>query len=371
MACARAYRDVGAAGSVVMVADEGRMPYRRPPLTKEYLRGAVTADALPLEESGWPAANGVGFVAGRATALDPSARRIGLANGRELSYANCLLAPGARPVRLPIDGADDPGVLVIRTLEHARDLVDRLQPGHRVIVMGSGFVGCEVAASLSRRGHPVHLISDEPLPQARRLGDDVGRRLRDWLEADDVTLALGAAVERVTRAAGELAVHTAAGSARADLIVMAAGAAPRTELARSAGLPLHGGAVPADAGMRTAAPGVLAAGDVCRAQHAIAGRSLHVEHWGSAIAQGDVAGRTAAGAEAEWDVVPGFWSTIGERTLKYAAWGDGHDDVAQTYGADGAFTVRYRAGGRLVGVLTHGHDEDYAAGRDEIAAGAA
>ena len=157
----------------------------------------------------------------------------------------------------------------------------------------------------------------------------------------------------------------------ADLVLLAAGVRPRSDLARDAGLELSDDdeVVVAET-MRTAAPRVLACGDCARARHALAGRPLHVEHWGDALAQGEIAGTTAAGGEAAWTTVPGFWSTIGERTLKYAAWGDGFDEVRVREHGDGAFTAWYATDGRCVGVLAHDRDEDYETGRDLIERGA-
>ena len=123
-----------------------------------------------------------------------------------------------------------------------------------------------------------------------------------------------------------------------------------------------------DGAMRSECEGVLAAGDVCLAENGAAGRALRVEHWGDALAHGEIAGLTAAGMSAAWDTVPGFWSSFGERTLKYAAWGDGFDDVTLQTHANGAFTALYRREGRLVGVLTHDADADYERAQDAIRA---
>src|SRR5581483_7884439 len=142
---------------------------------------------------------------------------------------------------------------------------------------------------------------------------------------------------------------------------------PRVELAVSAGIELESGAVPVDAHLRTAKPGLYAAGDVAFARNATAGRRLRVEHWGDALGQGEVAGRNAAGADAVWDAVPGFWSTIGEHTLKYGAWGDGFDDSRFEDHGDGSFTAWYGLNGTIVGVLTHERDEDYERGSELIA----
>jgi len=370
LSAARAYRDAGAGGPVAIVADEGRMPYRRPPLTKELLRGESTEADLPLEDEGWLDAHRVDLVAGRAVALDSDGRRVTLSGGRELEYVSCVLATGAEPTRLPVPGGDRPWVHVIRTAEHVRGLTGRLRQGERVVVIGSGFIGCEIASSLRARGHPVDLVSDEPLPNSARLGEPQAQLLQDWLAEDDVVTHLGTPVERIERAEGAVAVLTADERVVGDVVVMATGVAPRSELAAQAGRELDGGAVPASAAMRTARDGLLAAGDVCRADNLAAGRPLRVEHWGDALGQGTIAGQTAAGVDAGWDDVPGFWSTIGTRVLKYAAWGDGFDATRLHRGDDGAFVTWYGREGLIAGVLTHERDDDYDRGRELIAEGA-
>src|SRR5579875_1765094 len=376
LAAARAYRDAGGGGAVAIVADEQRMPYRRPPLTKDLLRGESREDELPIEAESWLGEHEVGLVGGRAVRLDPHGREVLLSGGRTLRYRHCVLATGAEPVRLPVPGADDPAVRVLRTLDQLRELQARLRPGDPVVVIGSGFIGCEVAASLRMRGHSVSLVSDEPAPNVRRLGGAAAAMIAGWLREAGVALALGEAVERISRE-GEsgheravLRVTTGSRELRAPIVVMAAGVAPRGELAAACGLDLQNGAIPVDTAMRTAVDGLLAAGDVAYADNATAGRPLRVEHWGDALGQGAVAGRSAAGARASWDAVPGFWSTIGKHTLKYAAWGDGFDTVTIEDG-DGAFTAWYGREGRFVGVLSHERDESYERGTELIAAGAA
>jgi 3-phenylpropionate/trans-cinnamate dioxygenase ferredoxin reductase subunit len=365
---AEAYREAGGAGPVAMVAAEGRVPYERPPLTKDLLRGEVGEDEIGLAPASWPADRDVELIAGLAVSLVPARRRLTLEDGRELTYDHCLLATGAEPTRLPVAGASDPAVHVVRSLAHVQGLLTALSADARVTVIGSGFIGCEIAASLRIRGHVVTLLTDEAAPQARRLGEEVGELLSAWLRDDGVRLLAGAGVDRIEPAAGG-GVTIVAGpeTVAADVVVMAAGIAPRLELAASAGIEMPDDAIPADASMRTPVEGVLAAGDACRAYNVTAGRALRVDHWGDALGQGEVAGQTAAGAEAEWDDVPGFWTTIGARTLKYAAWGDGHDAIELTEHGGGGFTARYRSDGALVGVLTHDADVDYDEGREQIA----
>jgi 3-phenylpropionate/trans-cinnamate dioxygenase ferredoxin reductase subunit len=370
LAAARAYREAAGQGSVAIVADEKRMPYRRPPLTKDLLRGEMSEDELPIEDESWLAEQHVSLVGGRAVALDDSRRQVVLSGGRTLNYVSCVLATGAEPKRLPVAGSDDPAVRVVRSLDDVRELEVRLRSVSHAIVIGSGFIGCEIAASLRRRGHEVTLISDEPAPNCARLGAEAGRELASWLRDEGVTLHLGGAVEGIERRGHQL--HVAAGSVRtsAPVVVMAAGVAPRSELVAGTAIVLEGGAIPVSSAMRTALPGVLAVGDVCRAHNDAAGRPLRVEHWGDALGQGEIAGQTTAGQTATWSDVPGFWSTIGRRTLKYAAWGDGYDDARFERGGDGGFTAWYGRQGRIVGVLAHERDESYDRGRTLIAEGA-
>jgi 3-phenylpropionate/trans-cinnamate dioxygenase ferredoxin reductase subunit len=370
LSAARAYRDAGADGAVAIVADEGRMPYRRPPLTKELLRGESAEADLPLEDESWLDEQRVDLIAGRAVALDADRRRVVLSGGRELRYVSCLLATGAEPTRLPIPGGDRPWVHVVRTVEHVRRLTARLGDGTRAVVIGSGFIGCEIASSLRARGHRVDLVSDEPLPNSGRLGEPQAQILLDWLAQDGVTTHLGAPVQAIERHDGAAAVTTATDRVVGDLVVMATGVAPRSELAVQAGLKLKGAAIPVSAAMRTAHDGLLAAGDVCLADNLTAGRPLRVEHWGDALGQGTIAGQTAAGVDAGWDDVPGFWSTIGVRVLKYAAWGDGFDTTRLHRDDDGALVAWYGRQGVIAGVLTHKRDEDYDRGRELIAEGA-
>lgn len=371
LAAARGYRGAGGQGPVAIIADEHRMPYKRPPLTKELLRGGISEDELGLEDEQWLAENQVDLICGRAIALDPLAHQVELSGARTITYARCVLATGAEPTRLPVPGVDDPGVRIVRTLDHVRELIRRLPPdGGDVVVVGSGFIGCEIAASLRRRGTHVTLVSDQQLPNETRLGAEAGARIADWLREEGVRLDLGVAVQELRRRGGRLHVLIdGAVTVTAGVVVMATGVAPRSELAPSV-IELESGAVPTDASMRTVVEGVLAAGDVCKAHNLAAGRNLRVEHWGDALTQGEIAGRTAAGVQADWDQVPGFWSTIGGHTLKYAAWGDGYEQIRFEPGSDGAFTVWYGRGGQTVGVLTHRADEDYERGQELIAGGA-
>ena len=371
MAAARGFRAVRDDGRIALVTDEGRLPYRRPPLTKELLRRETTDADLPLERDTWPAEHRMDLVAGRVVALDLGARRATLAGGRALDYEQCVLATGAEPTRPAVPGVDDPAVRVLRSREDLAAIEARLSDHARIVVVGSGFIGCEIAASLRHRGLAVTQLTQERAPLEARIGAWAADRVAGWLWADGVALRTESPVSHIARDGDVLRVHTGSGraAATADLVVLAAGVAPRIELALAAGVDCPDGRVPTDERLRTAAPHLWAAGDVCAAHHALAGRPIPVEHWGDALAQGEVAGRAAAGdADATWGGIPGFWSSIGHRVLKHAAWGDGYAEARPHRQAAGAFTVTYHdEDGALVGVLSHDRDDDYEAGRREIA----
>lgn len=365
LAAARAYRDAGGEAQVTMLCAEGHRPYRRPPLTKEYLRGEHGRADLFIEDAAFYSERSIALrTATEVVELDPDRRVAVTAQGEEIGFTACVLATGSEPVRLAVAGGDHEDLLTLRTLEDSERLQAQAAPGVAVTVVGSGFIGCEAAVSLARRGSEVTLISDEELPQAARLGEEVGEIIRGWLTDAGVTTRLGAAVEGFED--GGRSVLVSGERLASDVTLIAAGVRPRASLAEGAGLEVEQGRVRVDASMRTSHEGVFAVGDVALAEHPVAGRRLAVEHWGEALAHGEVAGRVLAGDDVRWEQAPGFWSQIGARTLKHVAWGDGHDHVRVDRGDDGSFTAWYGLEGTVVGVLCHERDTDYERGRELV-----
>ncbi len=369
LATARAYREGGGMGHVMMLTPEPYAPYNRPPLTKGYLRGDASREDLPLESDGWYEENGVELrLFTNASAIDRERRIVATDQGEELAYDVCVLATGSEPIRPPVPGGEDPEILTMRTIENSTRLQDRVEKEGLAVVVGSGFIGCEAAASLSLRGAEVTLISRDASPQRNRLGREVGERVEGWLRGYGVDLRLGARIEGIERKDGGHAVRLGDGdTVETGTILFATGVAPRIRLASEAGIEVDHGII-TDSSMRTSAPGIFAVGDIAQAYNESAGRHLSVEHWGDALEHGRIAGTVISGGEAAWNMAPGFWSTIGDKTLKYWAWGDGWDD--QVFEDEGeAFTVRYGKEGVLVGILSHGKDQDYERGRDMIERG--
>jgi 3-phenylpropionate/trans-cinnamate dioxygenase ferredoxin reductase component len=290
------------------------------------------------------------------TGLDLAGRSATSTASDPLRWSQCVLATGSDSAPLPVPGTDDPLVSTIRSAADTERLLADLDGP--VVVVGSGFIGCEAAASLRRRGCDVTVVSDEPLPQQGRLGEAVGRLIAGWLADTGVKLIGGSRVRAIDHH-GDAVVVDMAGHPplEAGRVILAVGARPRLTLAADAGLDVVD-AVAVDATMRTAAPAMLAIGDIAGAWHATAERRLRVEHWGDAEAHGRVAGATLAGQPAAWTTPPGFWSTIAGETIKHVAWGDGHDELVVRRSPEGE-TVWYGRDGVVVGVLTHGHDDDY------------
>jgi NADPH-dependent 2,4-dienoyl-CoA reductase/sulfur reductase-like enzyme len=369
LATARAYRATGGKARVTILSSEMYVPYNRPPLTKEYLRGEASGEDLPIEAEDWYEQNGVDLRLGATVvSLTREGQILKLDDGEEFFYDACVLATGSEPVRLPVPGADDPEILVMRTVENSTRLQGRVGEGDKAVVVGSGFIGCEAAASLALRGAEVVLITLEAAPQLERLGEEVGERIEGWLRDYGVDLRFGASLESIQRVDDGYELSVGGGDkVSAGTVLFGTGVSPRTGLAEEAGLEVEGGVV-TDSSMRTSAPGIFAVGDVARAYNESAGRHLSVEHWGDALEHGRIAGTVISGYEAAWSMAPGFWSTIGDKTLKYWAWGDGWDE--QTFESDGeAFTTWYGKEGKLVGVLSHNSDGDYERGRELVERG--
>jgi NAD(P)H-nitrite reductase large subunit len=364
-AAANSYREAGGEAPLTLLAAELELPYERPPLTKEYLRGESSRADLALEPAGWYRERGIEVELGAIVVeLDLEAGEARTEDGRAWRFERCLLATGARPLVPELPGVDGPDVRQVRTVADSEQLA--ALSGNRLLVIGSGFIGCEAAVSLALRGAEVTMATKESGPQVERLGAEVSERLGAWLESCGVAVLAGAKLTAIAAEAGGAVARFEDGREReADAVLLALGIARNDGLAADAGVEVDAGVL-IDASMVSSHPRLLAAGDVAFADNAAAGRRLRVEHWGEALNQGRVAGRTLAGAEASWDVAPGFWSALGDRTLKYAGWGDGWDEIRFEPGAGEGFSASYGKDGELVGILAHADDRAYEAGKKAI-----
>jgi 3-phenylpropionate/trans-cinnamate dioxygenase ferredoxin reductase component len=367
-AAAGAYREAGGGGAVTILGREPDPPYERPPLTKDFLRGESGRETLPLVDAGWYAERAIDLRTDvEVAALDLGAGEARTAAGEAVPFDRLLLATGAEPTVPPVEGADGPAVQTMRRIGDSERLRE-IGSGDTALVVGSGFIGCEAAASLALRGAEVTMATLEEAPQARRLGAEIAAEIAAWLKNLGVEILPEAELASI-RPAGDrcsACARFADGQERvADRVLLALGVERNDGLAAAVGLPVDDGVQVAPT-MESADPRLLAAGDVAFAFNKAAGRRLRVEHWGEALNMGEVAGKAMAGVEAAWDVAPGFWSEIGSHTLKYVGWGDGYEESRFEPGEEGAFACWYGRDGELVGVASHLDDAAYERGRELI-----
>ena len=362
---AEALREAGFSGPLTIVGDEPHFPYDRPPLSKHVLTGAIPAEATTLPGIGALAAEWqLGSAAQR---LDRQARTVSLADGRILPYDRLLIATGtrARPWANPDEGRLA-GVFTLRGRDDAAALRRALAAGPKhVLVIGAGFIGCEVASLCRQLDLPVTLVEPGPTPLGRVLGSTVGAFIGAIHEGHGVALRCGREVEWLEGRDGRLVrAHLVDGSSlAADIAVIALGAVRNTEWLDGAGLSADPGGVDCDARGHVLDtdgrpdPRIAAAGDVARFPHPLYdGRRVALEHWSHAVAQGVHAGRLLAGAEpgAPYGALPTFWSTQGDLVVKSVGLTEGADAVAITQGdaAAGRFVATYGRAGRCIAAVS-------------------
>jgi 3-phenylpropionate/trans-cinnamate dioxygenase ferredoxin reductase subunit len=348
---AETLRAEGFDGRVVLVAGEPELPYERPPLSKGYLLGTADRESPRVRAADWYGEQGVELRAGvRATRLDPAAHRLTLDTGEKLPYAKLLLATGSSARRLPVPGGDLDGVRYLRTLADAdRLLADFTGGGRRVVIVGAGWIGLEVAAAARHHGNDVTIIEPQPTPLHAVLGPEMGRVFARLHRDHGVELFTDTIVREFRGAEGRVASVATDHHAglEADVVVVGVGAAPNVELAAAAGLEVDNGVV-TDDGLRTSAPDVFAAGDVASSFHPLYGRYVRVEHWANALNGGPAAARSMLGQDVSYDRVPYFFTDQYDLGMEYSGLG-GPGDTVVTRGNpdDGAFIAFWMQDGRV------------------------
>ncbi|MGW2422951.1 NAD(P)/FAD-dependent oxidoreductase [Streptomyces sp. NPDC001709] len=353
----RALRAEGYEGGIVVVGEERYLPYDRPPLSKDFLKGDLDVGALALGDAGEYEDLDVEWVLGeRAVRLDPADRSITLTGGRRLRTDQVVIATGATPRTLP--GADRlAGVHTLRTLDDAQALRAELLNGlPRVVVIGAGFIGAEVASTAHRLGLHVTVVEALDVPLERQLGREMGLVCSSLHSDHGVGLLCGIGVAGLIGERRVTGVRLADGRVLpADIVVVGVGVRPATDWLAGSGVPVDDGVV-CDAGCATGVPGVVAVGDVARCPNPFTGRHARIEHWSNATEQGRTAARTLlSGVSAPAPVTaPYFWSDQYQVRIQLA----GHvAPGAEPQVVDGAldsrsFTAVYRRGDTPVAVLS-------------------
>lgn len=353
-AAAQTLRRDGYQGPVTILSADRALPYDRPNLSKDYLAGTAQPDWIPLRSPEFYEDHRIAVRCdSRVIKLDPAKNCLTLSDGSRVTYGALLLATGAEPIRLAVPGATLPHVRVLRTLADCDAMIDRIGTVHTCVVVGAGFVGLEVAASLRARGLEVQVVAPEARPMERILGAALGDMVRALHESHGVVFHLGATVKEID--VDRVRLSTGAKLA-ADLVVTGIGVRPEVAVAKEAGLAVDRGVV-VDGFLQTNVPGIYAAGDIARWPDQRTGEYIRVEHWVVAERQGVVAARNILGHRRRFAAVPFFWSQHYDTRINYV----GHAEQWDRMEIDGDpaahdCTVTYWRNDKRLAVATVGRD---------------
>jgi 3-phenylpropionate/trans-cinnamate dioxygenase ferredoxin reductase subunit len=346
---AETLRSEGFDGRVLLIGDEQVRPYERPPLSKEFLRGEAEGPPFVHDESFYAEHDVELELSTSVTEVDRGGAAVVLADGRRVGYDKLLLATGAEPRRLDVPGAELDDVLYLRDLADSEAIGARLEPGKRLVVVGAGWIGAEIAASARQKGCEVTMLEMTSVPLERVLGPEVGAIYRDLHRGHGVEFLPETAAARFEGDGVVERVITADGTVlEADFVVIGIGVLPRTALAERAGLDVDNGVL-TDERLRTSDPRIFAAGDVANAQHPFYGQRLRVEHWANALGQGPVAARAMLGQDVVYDEIPYFFSDQFEAGMEYGGYAARWDEVVfRGDPAGGEFIAFWLADSRVV-----------------------
>jgi len=377
VSAAAGMRSAGFDGEILLIGDEPELPYRRPPVSKEIIRGDKTADQIRIKPETWYEQQAIGLrLETPVVALDAEAHTVRLAGGETISFDTLLLATGgtARALRSP-DGQTAEGVRTLRTLADVPKLQSQLTPGQHLIVVGAGLIGSEIAASARGLGCDVTMLETAALPLPRLLPPLLGQMYVDLHKSHGTELHTAVTVESIVGEGGETVVRAADGRTwSAPVVVVAIGMEPATGLADAAGIevapPRSGGGIVVDASGQTSIPGIYAAGDVANMPNGVLGGRHRVEHWQNAQNHGTAVGKAMAGADSTFVEVPWCWSDQYGINLQVTGWPEASHDVRIRGSIDDHdFSAFFLDGDKILGAVTIGRPGDVRQARKWIAAG--
>ena len=333
-------REEGFSGRAVIISQEPGVPFGRPPLSKGYLRSQENLEDWYVRPADWYREHDVEILRESSVALDAAAHTVLLASGQELSYAKALIATGGRKRRLHIPGADLPGIHYLRTVADCDAIKSQAVRGRHAVVIGMGFIGCEVAASLTQLGVQVTAVFPGRVPLERVLGAEVGGRIAAFHRANGVEIMDRDQVAAFDGAERLEAVVTTSGHRLAcDFVVAGVGIAPDVPAVARSSI-AQGNGILTDELCRTSAADVYAAGDAANQLHPVFGR-VRVEHFNNAEKQGAAAARSMLGSDAPYDYIHTFWSDQYEHKIEYAGHAAKWDDFVVRGSVDEARLVGF------------------------------
>lgn len=321
-------REEGFDGDVTLIGAEPQLPYERPALSKQYLRGEMLFEKMLVRAATFYEQNRIETVLGvRAARIEPLDRRIELQDGRRIHYDKLLLATGVRNRRPPIPGLDLPGVFALRSVSDANAIRDEIRPGRRAVVIGMGFIGCEVAASLRQQGVEVIGIDPSPTPLFRVLGQEVGGIVAGIHHEHGVETIFGDSLAAFEGDPHVRRVLTNRGRCiECDFAVVGIGVEPDVDFIAGSGIETENGVL-VDEHCRSTMDDIYAAGDVANHYHPLYRRRMRVEHWQNAIQQGAAAARSMLGKPEPYEPIHWFWSDQYDSNLQYAGMHEQRDRI--------------------------------------------
>lgn len=307
---AEALREQGYDGAVTLIAAEDHLPYERPPMSKDYLAGKATFEDAVVHTAHWYEEHDITVRQGvRATAIDTAAHRVALDDGSQLPYDRLVLATGSSVRHLPLPGEDAVGVHYLRTVEDADAIHRTFGEGKRLVIVGGGWIGLEVAAAAGLAGTTVTILEGAKLPLLRVLGEEIAQVFADLHASHGVDVRTDVQVAEIVAENGwATGVRLAGGEiVAADAVVIGIGVTPVIDVAAGAGIAVDNGVL-VDASLRTSDPDVFAVGDIANHQHPVLGRRVRVEHWATALNQPAAAVAALLGGDVTYDELPYFYS---------------------------------------------------------------
>ena len=367
VSAAAAMRRSGCEGDIDLLGDEPELPYRRPPVSKEIVRGEKTPDEIRIKKPEWYEQQSINLRTGVSVgSIDTEAHVVRLADGEEIGYDQLLIATGGR-ARSPWSAS---GIRTLRSLADAPRLQSELTPGSHVIVVGAGLIGSEIAASARTLGCEVTLLETAALPLPRLLPPELGELYVDLHKSEGTDLHTGVLVSSIEDAGAETVVRASDGREwSAPVVVVAVGMEPNVELAEEAGIEVANGIVVDELG-RTSAPDVFAAGDVANQPNGVLGGRHRVEHWQGAQNHGTAIGKVMAGGDVPFVEVPWCWSDQYGHNLQVTGWPESaHELVVHGSLEDRDFIAYLLDDGVVRGAVGIGRPRDIRAAEKWIAAG--
>ena len=353
-------RKEGFDGRVVLIGAEPHPPYERPPLSKGYLRGEIPFEQALVQPPDFYRDNDLETHFGvEVTRVDAADSAVELDSGERIAYDKLLVATGVKNRRPSIPGLDLEGIYDLRTVADCDRIRQEISPGRKAVVVGMGFIGSEVAASLRQSGLEVVVVDRNRVPLQRVLGEEVGKVMEDIHRDHGAELLFEDTVASFEGAGRVRRVRTSRGRCiECDFVVVGLGVEPVTDLLADTGVRLDNGIV-VDEHCRSSIEGIYAAGDVANHYHPVFGRHIRVEHWQNALRQGPAAARSMLGKDEPYEEIPWFWSDQYEHNLQYAGFHTGWDQLIVRGGLDQRnFVAFYRKEGRVLAAVAIGRGKD-------------